>query len=260
MDSPTVDNLEMQVYNGGYDWLLTVFGPSVVVIDAESPIDEVVAQYITLYSAPTESVIDGVDTVMDQNSAAFKRLPDTVDAGFTWHDGPYTGTALHRLQSEGTWTDNNDSSLDFQVGPPTPTLPTDSTGVFGDPWVELGTGTSQFAELEDDDTVEIVAGPQGGWHVDVSLWFGGFGPGGVTLVYDAVDTEAGQVSFVTQAKLLDANVIDADEGWYRVGDRIVFDINDADEVRGKTLILRVTAAMQEQSWSDEHRVVLVDEE
>ena len=44
------------------------------------------------------AVIDGVDTLMDADSEAFKRLPDAIDAGFAWHDGPYTGTALHRVR------------------------------------------------------------------------------------------------------------------------------------------------------------------
>ena len=259
-DSPTVENLDLEVYNGGYDWLLTVFGPSVVVINADSPIEEVEAPYATLPSVSVEAVIDGVDTVMDENSGAFKRLPDSIDIGFAWHDGPYTGTALHRKEQGGEWQDTDDSGEDFETGPPNPTLPTGSDGVFGEPWIELGTGVAAFEPVDDDDPVEVIAGPQGGWHVDVSLWFGGFGPDGITLRYEAVTTDAEPVSFVTQARLLDANVLDANEGWHRVGDRIVFDIADASEVVGETMILRVTAALENQTWSDERRVQLIGEE
>ena len=260
VDSPTVENLELEVYNGGYDWLLTVFGPSVVVIDADSPIDEVDAPYSTLPSISVDAVIDGVDTVMNENSGAFKRLPDIIDSGFAWHDGPYTGTALHRKNPDGDWQDTDDSREDFELGPPNPTLPSGSDGVFGEPWLELGTGTAEFEPLQDGDTIEVIAGPQGGWHVDVSLWFGGFGPDGITLLYEAVTTDAEPISFVTQARLLDASVLDVNEGWHRVGDRIVFDIADASEVIGETVILRVTAALENQTWSDERRVQLVGEE
>ena len=260
MDYPTVANLESEVYNGGYDWLMTVFGPSVVIIDADSTVDEVPGPYSVLPTVSIDAVIDGVDTVMDENAGAFKRLPDAVDQGFAWHDGPYTGTAIHRLKSNGTWQDTNDSSQDFEVGPPNPTLPTGSDGVFGDPWIELGTGIASYTELADDDTIEIVAGPQGGWHLDVALWFGGFGPNGVTLGYEAVTTDAESISFLTQAKLQEANVLEANEGWHRVGDRIVLDISAAEEVNGDTLILRVTAVLGAQTWSDERSVRVVDEE
>ena len=92
------------------------------------------------------------------------------------------------------------------------------------------------------------------------MWFGGFGPGGVILAYEAVDTDAERVSYVTQAELVEENVLDADEGWFRVGDRIVLDIDGTGEVVGEELILRVTAALGEQTWSDERRVRVVDEQ
>lgn len=259
-DYPTVANLESVVFNGGYDWLMTVFGPSVVVLDAESSLDEEDGPFGPLPTAPLEAVFDGIDTLMDGDSAAFKRLPDAVDAGFAWAEGPYTGTALHRRRVDGVWQDTNDSSADFEVGAPDPARPLETDGVFGDPWVVLGGGAMTWVPLAQGDDVELVAGPQGGWHLDVSVWFGGFGPGGVQLSYEAVDTAANRVSFVTQAELSEVSVVPADEGWYRFGDRIVLDIQGTDEVVGAELILRVTAALEEQAWSDELRLRIVDEE
>ena len=189
-DSPTVDNLESVVYNGGFDWLMTVFGPSVVVLDSESELGEVNGPYGPLPTIPVAAVLDGVDTVMDQDSGDFKRLPDDVDAGFAWHEGPYTGTALHRLSVDGEWQDTNDSSADFEVGVPSPTLPTGTDGVFGDPFVQLGGGVSSWEPLETGDSIELIAGPQGGWHLDVALWFDGFGPSGIQLNYEAVNLMA----------------------------------------------------------------------
>lgn len=260
-DHPTVPNLEELVYNGGYDWLMTVFGPSVVVLDADTPLGEDVdGPWGPLPSVSVEAVLDGVDTVMDADSGAFKRLPDSVDAGFTWSDGPYSGTSLHRVQVDSVWQDTDDSGADFELGLPEPAPLSASDGVFGDPWVELGTGTASFEPLDEGQDIELVAGPQGGWHLDAAVWFDGFGPGGVTLVYEAVDVEAERVSYVTQAELIEANVVEADEGWHRVGDRIVLDIDSTDEVVGDALILRVTAQLEGQTWSDERRVVVVDEQ
>lgn len=259
-DSPTVPNLESLVYNGGYDWLLTVFGPSVVIFDADAPLGETPGPFGSLPTVPVEAVLDGVDTLMDLDSESFKRLPDSVDSGFASADGPYTGTALHRLRVDGAWRDTNDSSADFEVGSPEPTLPTGTDGIFGEPWIELGTGTSSWIPLNDGGTVELVHGPQGGWHVDATLSFGGFGPAGVTVSYEAVNSDADRVSFVTRAEFFESNVLEADEGWERVGDRIVFDISTDSEVIGAELILRVTAAQGDQTWSDERRVLVVDEE
>ncbi len=239
-DHPTVPNLESVVFNGGIDWLMTVFGPSVVVLEAGTELGEEDGPFGPLPTAPVAAVFDGVDTVMDASSGAFKRLPDAVDAGFAWHDGPYSGTALHRRRDGDGWQDTDDSSADFELGAPAPAQPAGDDEVFGDPWVELGTGTASFAPLADDDPIELVAGPQGGWHLDVSLAFDGFVPGSVTLVYEAVDTDAERVSFVTEAQLVEQNVLPADEGWHRVGDRIVLDIAAESDVVGEALILRAT--------------------
>lgn len=259
-DYPTVKNLESVVYNGGYDWLMTVFGPSVVILDGTSELGEESGPFGPLPTAPVDAVLDGVDTLMDADSTAFKRLPDAIDTGFGWHEGPYTGTALHRVRVDGEWQDTNNSSVDFVLGAPNPTLPTETDGVFGDPFIKLGGGPLSWESRDDGDDMELVAGPQGGWHLDVAVWFDGFGPGGVQLNYEAVNVEGDRVSFVTQAQLFQVSVIPAETGWYRFGDRIVMDIRNTDEVVGEELILRLTAALGDQTWSDELTVRVVDEE
>ena len=255
-DSPTVANLEAVTFTGGFDWQMTVFGPSVVVLAADAELGEVQG----LPSAPVAAVLDGVDTVMDADSRRFKRLPDAVDTGFAFHEGPYTGTSLHRKRAGEGWQDTNDSSADFEVGAPDPARPEASDGVFGTPVIALGTGTGTFVPLADGAEVELVAGPQGGWHLDVAVAFDGFGPGGVELVYDALDTTAAPVSFVTRAELTPASVLEADAGWHRFGDRVVLDIPDPDAVVGQDVVLRVTAALDGQTWSDERTVRVVDAE
>ena len=123
----------------------------------------------------------------------------------------------------------------------------------------LGTGTDRYETLDDGDTVELIAGIQGGWHVDVSLWFDGFGPGGTTLRYEALDSSATALIFPMQTVLAETSVLDADSGWHRVGDRVVMDISDPSEVVGQTVILRVTAELDGQTWSDERTVTVVDD-
>lgn len=119
-DHPLVDNLVPVHYTGGYDWLITVFGPSVVVLAPGAPLTEFDDDGWSYRTARVEDVVDGIDTVMDADSGAFKRLPDAVDAGFTFVSDTYVGESVHRVRVDGELQDTNDSSVDFVVGAPAP--------------------------------------------------------------------------------------------------------------------------------------------
>ncbi len=116
-DYPTVENLELLHYNAGFDWLISVFGASVVIASLEdsSGVEEYEHEGWTLVRLPVASVVDGVDIVMDAESDTFKRLPSTVDRGFTFASGTYTGEAALRRRSEGRPVDTDDSSADFEL-------------------------------------------------------------------------------------------------------------------------------------------------
>ena len=129
----------------------------------------------------------------------------------------------------------------------------------GEPWLELGAGQTAFEPLQDDDVVELVAGPQGGWHVDVSVRFGGMWPDGVTLTYGAWLDDA-LVSFESSAQLSENSVLVIDDGWERVADRIVFDIAETSEVVGQTLELRLACTSEQGDLADVRQVALVDEQ
>ena len=260
-DSPTVPNLNPVFFTGGNDWLLTVFGPSLVVLEAGTPLDPEDGPYGELRSAPADAVIDAVQALMDGRSARFRRLPDAVDAGYAHVSGTYTGESLHRVRDGDRWQDTDDSSADFVVGPPSPTESVGVGVVTGDPWVELGAGLDTFEPLADGGDIELVAGHQGGWHVDVAVRAGGFGPDGVVLTYEALDASTAEsLAFDTLARLGEASVLPLDDGWERVDDRIVFDVPAAEEVIGRSVVLRVTATLGGGAWSDERRVTVVDTE
>lgn len=257
-DHPTVANLESVLYNGGNDWLITVFGPSVAVLEPDSDYNEINGPFGPLASFQREAVIDAIDTVMDGDSGAFKRFPSTVDAGFAYVSGTYTGESLHRKKDGESWVNTDDSSNDFEIGVPDPGRAPESDGVYGDPWIELGGGYGVYQPLDDGDEVPLIAGIQGGWHVDASVRFDGFGPAGVLLVYEAFDLQAQRVSYTTSAELSASSVLAVQQGWQRLGDRVVMEIDDASEVVGEELIVRVTAELDGQTWSDEKRVVVVE--
>lgn len=255
-DHPTVPNLEIVEYNSGFDWLVTVFGPAIVILEADTELGTAPAPVNYLTTAPTSAVLDAIEALMDETSADFKRLPTSVDAGFGYVADTYVGESLQRRQEDGVFQDTDDTSADFVVSAPDPGRAPDPRGVFGDPWIELGTGLTAFEALDDGDPLAMVAGIQGGWHFDASVRFGGFGPEGVLLVYEAVDAEAQRVSFVTEALLWEESVLTEDDGWARVGDRIVLDVLDPTPLFDQPLILRVTAELEGQTWSDELTAVV----
>ncbi|KIG17514.1 hypothetical protein DB30_03215 [Enhygromyxa salina] len=64
---------------------------------------------------------------------------------------------------------------------------------------------------------------------------------------------------MTEALLDESNVLATDEGWMRLGDRVVFDIAGPEVVVGSEVCLVVAASSP--SWTDEDRrcVTIVDE-
>lgn len=117
VDYPTVANLESLHFTGGYDWLMTVFGPSVVVLapEAEGELEQVGQGWRALQVAPVEHVIDALETLMDGESGDFKRLPDEVDRGFVYVSGTYTGESVQRVRDGEVLLDTDDSGADFVV-------------------------------------------------------------------------------------------------------------------------------------------------
>ena len=112
-----VANLESVHYTAGYDWLMTVFGPSVALLEADTTTDD---GWWQLKSVQVSRVIDAIDTLMDSDSGAYKRLPDSVDAGFIYVSDTYSGESVRRVREDGIPTDSNDSRVDFELSSPSP--------------------------------------------------------------------------------------------------------------------------------------------
>lgn len=127
--------------------------------------------------------------------------------------------------------------------------------------VELGTGRTTFVPIpESGAALELVAGPQGGWHVDVTARLYEFEIAGLLLTYEIVrDGEI--ISMPRQFVLREAIVVREGDHWLRVGDFVPFDIEMPSEVVGDTVTVRVVAQPAEGGPDDDERVVrIVDEE
>jgi hypothetical protein len=119
-DDPVVENLTSIFYSAGYDWLITVFGPTIVIVEADA-IDEGTSQRIDgseLWVTPSHYAIDTMEALMDGDSASYKRLHNDLDSGFQYVSGTYTGESVRRITDGEELIDTNDSSADFYVTPP----------------------------------------------------------------------------------------------------------------------------------------------
>ena len=120
LDDPIVENLESIHYSAGFDWLVTVFGPTIVIIEPAA-IEAGVVESVRgseLWVTPSEYTLDTMEALMDENSGDFKRLHPEIDSGFQYVSGTYTGESVRRKVENGIWIDTDNSSDDFYVTQP----------------------------------------------------------------------------------------------------------------------------------------------
>lgn len=119
-DDPIVENLSSVFYSAGFDWLITVFGPTIVIVDSAAIEDGSVQtiQGNELWITPSEHVIDSMEALMDADSEAYKRLPASIDSGFQYASGTYTGESVRRVKDGEQWVDTDNSTTDFYITAP----------------------------------------------------------------------------------------------------------------------------------------------
>jgi hypothetical protein len=128
------------------------------------------------------------------------------------------------------------------------------------PSLALGQGIVAFTPLE-EDRMEVVFGPQGGWHLEPAVRGWGLDVEGLVLGYDLVDEAGVAWAYSVEALLGEDRVVALDDGgWERVGDRLVLDITSAEDVIGRQLTLGVHAApARDDALALDTLVTLVDE-
>ena len=131
-DAPGVPNLERLYFTGGFDWLLTVFGPGVVIFRTEdfSKLEMVPlpgsTSTTTYVKIPNALVIDAFEALKDATSGSFKRVPVGLDAGFVFASNTYTAESFRRkvattINGRRVLQDTNNSASDFEkLTTPTP--------------------------------------------------------------------------------------------------------------------------------------------
>ncbi len=125
-DDAIVPNLENLWYTGGADWLVTVFGPTIIVLSMDGDKLEQAGGEYDPVRAPVSAVVDTMEALKDGQSGDYKRLHDSVDSGFVHVSGTYTGESVRRVRDDsGQLVDTDDSGADFEVSVPNPGLSVD---------------------------------------------------------------------------------------------------------------------------------------
>lgn len=131
IDFPSVPNLERVYFTGGFDWLMTVFGPAVVIFrtDNFAALERTPIPNSTLdprIRIPNAAVIDAFEALQNGASGSYKRVPAGLDAGFVFAGGTYTSQSARRkvestINGRRVLRDTNNSGNDFEiVATPTP--------------------------------------------------------------------------------------------------------------------------------------------
>ncbi len=127
---------------------------------------------------------------------------------------------------------------DAAVVPPDAACPLDGAGVT--PWIVLGTGDTSFVSLADGDDLELVHGPQGGYHLLTTALLGlAVSPEAHVLRYDVSGAD-GTVLGTTQVALNERRLTRTCGGWFRGGDRVVLTIAGPADVVGTDVELVVS--------------------
>ncbi len=110
----------------------------------------------------------------------------------------------------------------------------------GAPALALGTGEAAFEPVAEGGELELVHGPQGGWHVVGAVRMGGFAPDGTVLTYTVRDGATPLVE--VPIALRTSRLVRDGAGYLKLGDLLIFPITGPADVVGHavTIEARVT--------------------
>ncbi len=126
----------------------------------------------------------------------------------------------------------------------------------------LGTGVTSFVEVAEGGDVELVNGPQGGWHVNVTMRIYGLDPQELTMRiegYDAATDES--IGIPIERVLTERRVQPEEDHWLRVGDQLIFAIDSPAGVVGRDVRIESRVTTPEGERAEAELVVhVIDEE
>ncbi len=127
--------------------------------------------------------------------------------------------------------------------------------------IELGAGRVDFIPVQDGDFIELVSGPQGGYHLEFTLRLFDVDPDGLVLDYQVhAHASTKRLSGPARYVIATGYVLDRKEYFLRVGDRAILEIKAPMEARNLDVdascrIERAGAVLAE----DHKRLTIIDE-
>jgi hypothetical protein len=128
VDNPDVPNMtSIDETLAAFYWLTYVYGPSMVIFKHPTPaalpklLEPGVSSTATYIQVPVSYIVDGVDFTVNATTVAYKRLPASIDAGFQYSSGTYTGESMMRkvkstlANGRIVLQDTNNSTEDFEL-------------------------------------------------------------------------------------------------------------------------------------------------
>ncbi len=128
--------------------------------------------------------------------------------------------------------------------------------------VELGAGRTQFEPFDEEaPSLEVVSGPQGGWHFELTLRLDGYDGRPLALDYRALNDAGDSLGFPAMYLVSSEKFVAMGDGQHvRVGDRVVLEIDGPRAVAGDELVVSCEASRDGAVLaSDERWVSVVDE-
>lgn len=134
----------------------------------------------------------------------------------------------------------------------------------GEPAVEVGTGVDGFVALADGDTIDVVLGPQGGFHVYGSMRVTGIDPGNPADL-TATNNPTTRFTVLRDGARLDIDASrytqgleSAGEHFEMIGRLVILDIQTDDEVANAEVELTVEVTdVNGRAASDTRRLIAV---
>lgn len=150
-------------------------------------------------------------------------------------------------------------ALTSLVGCPPPSEP--DAGFVGDagpPSLSVGTGESTFVPLVEGDALELVHGPQGGWHVIVSARMSGLEVDGAALVIEVLAAAGEDVLARVSLSLLARRLERDGPSYLKLDNFLIFDVSGPSEIADRQVVVRARLEAGGIVLTDERTVTVVD--
>jgi hypothetical protein len=125
--------------------------------------------------------------------------------------------------------------------------------------MELGTGRTAFVELPaDEGELEIESGPQGGWHFWVTLRLLRYDLAPFEIDYRASSVADESLGHPARFRIKRELLLEQEPGvFYRIGDRIILDIDRPEDVVGDLVRLEARAFREDRELANATRTIRV---